>query len=398
MRWLPFVVLALALSFVGCHSVEPDPVEPTQPTEAKGPPPSTSPTAGQVLLEAEAGWQATLVLDNRKTGVWTVKVFPFFPIYGSPEVIGLDDLGRLFVMVSYSGKWYPMTVLRDGWWLGGLTHGDVDPRVPGAELYTGGKLGILYQVLPNEDGLPDGRRVVKIPGREIHTILAGDLDPTHAGTELLVFTRPGALYRVTPTAEDGAFESTLLEEYDGRIRDAVVLPDGKRIATVSRTGHLRLLTLTAAGPQWETIYEVPMGMGRIAMDAGGPNLVLYTTHDDGRISRHEEQGGKWRHEIIYHGPQGPRGITVGRFDDDDQTETVAIFGYSGRVELLTGKAGKWKAETLYIDSTEGHWITTGELDGRNGTDELVCSGFGGRIVMLFRPPGYGRKELALEEK
>lgn len=398
MRWFPVVMIALALSLAGCKSVDSDPADPPAPTEAKGPPPPTHPTAGQVLLDAESGWQATLVLDNRKTGVWTVKVFPFFPIYGSPEVIGLDDLGRLFVMVSYSGKWYPMNVLRDGWWLGGLTHGDVDPRVPGAELYTGGKLGILYQVLPNEDGLPDGRRIANIPGREIHTILGGDLDPTSPGSELLVFTRPGALYRVTPMGENGAFEATLIEEYPGRIRDAVILPDGKRIATVSRTGEMRILMLTTSGPKWETIYQVDMGLGRIAMDASGPNLVLYTTHDDGRIGRHEERDGAWKHEIIYHGPQGARGVTVGRFDDDDKTETVAIFGYSGRVELLTGKAGKWKAETLFIDSTEGHWIATGELDGRNATDELVCSGFGGRIVMLFRPPGYGRKELAVEEE
>jgi hypothetical protein len=388
MKFVSALLLVLITAVAGCRSGSPEPA-----TEPAGPPPPTSPTAGQVLLDAEAGWQATLLLDNKNVGVWTVKVFPFFPIYGSPEVIGLDDYGRVFVMVSYSGKWYPMSVLRDGWWLGGLTHGEVDPRIDGPELYTGGKLGILYQIVPTEDGLPDGRRVAKIPGREIHTMLAGDLDPTSDGPELIIFTRPGALYRATPVEGKLEFDVTLLEEYEGRVRDAVVLPDGKRIATVSRTGQMRLLTLTTSGPKWETIYEVPMGLGRIAMDATRPNLVLYTTHDDGRISRHEERGGAWRHEIIYLGPQGPRGVTVGTFDEDDATETIAIFGYSGRVELLTGKNGKWAAETLFVDSTEGHWIATGELDGRNSTDELVCSGFGGRIVMLFRSPGYGLREL-----
>lgn len=67
------------------------------------------------------------------------------------------------------------------------------------------------------------------------------------------------------------------------------------------------------------------------------------------------------------------------------------------MELLTGRDGKWSAETIFVDDSEGHWISVGELDGRNATDELVCSGFGGRIHLLFRPPGYGRTELAVTD-
>ena len=61
----------------------------------------------------------------------------------------------------------PAPVTCQGRRIGGLTHGDVDPRVPGAELYTGGKLGILYQVLPTEDGLPDGRRQITLALRRL---------------------------------------------------------------------------------------------------------------------------------------------------------------------------------------------------------------------------------------
>ena len=63
------------------------------------------------------------------------------------------------------------------------------------------------------------------------------------GSELLVFTSPGALFRVAPTGPHGTFETELLAELPGRIRDAVVLPGdaAPEIATVARTGEGALL-------------------------------------------------------------------------------------------------------------------------------------------------------------
>ncbi len=82
-------------------------------------------------------------------------------------------------------------------------------------------------------------------------------------------------------------------------------------------------------------------------------------------------------------------VAAGRFDADPQAETVAVFGYGGRVQLLTRRPGMaWEARTLFEDIDRGHWLAAAELDGRNGTDELLCTGYSGRIVLLARPPGY----------
>jgi hypothetical protein len=142
-----------------------------------------------------------------------------------------------------------------------------------------------------------------------------------------------------------------------------------------------------------------MGIGRIAT-APGPidgRLVLYTTHDDGRVMRHARvPDGTWRHEAIYLGPQGPRGIAAGRFEADPGVETVAVFGYSRCVELLARRGERWEVTPLFEDLDRGHWLSAAELDGRNATDELLASGYAGRIVLLARPPGFGRTELAAE--
>jgi len=411
-----FLITLLPLAAARAEEAPPpDRPEPEQPLAPDQTPPETGkpegakapdaqekagdPTKNEVALPASAGWHASLVIDNDDVGIWTVKSFQVFEHLACPEIVGVDNDGRCHVMMSYSGKWTPVTAIHDGKWLGALTHGDVDPRFEGAEIYTGSQRGHIYQVLSYRETVLDSRLIARIPGREIHTVVAGDLDPRTPGRELIVFTRPGALYRLTPDGKDGRFTLTHLQDLPGRIRDAVVLPGPgpATVATVSRTGKLRLLQITKNGPEWQTLYEAPMGKGRIAVapHRRGKPLVIYTTHDDGRILRHEgTTGGTWNTETIYLGPQGTRGIVAGRFDANPDTETVAIFGYSKKVELLTRRADGWKAETLFTDRDKGHWLGVAEVDGRNNTQELIASGYGARIVLLSRPPGYGRTEPA----
>ena len=347
---------------------------------------------GETLLAGAAeGWQASLVIDNGDTGIWTVDSFQVFPQYGCPEVVGLDDAGRCWILVSYSGKWTPRPLIGEGEWLGGLAHGDLDPRVPGAELYTGGRKGELYQVVSYSNGTLDYRRIGTLPGREIHTLIVGDVDPRVEGRELLVLTRPGGLWRSTPDGPDGTFRMVDLGDPGGRVRDAVPLPGPAgsvaRVACVSRAGWLRILTLGPDGPRWKSVYEASMGMGRLALRGGPPGepAVLYSTHDDGRILRHEERrDGSWRTEVIHVSAQGPRGFAWGRLDRDPDVETVATFGYGRDVELLTRTPEGWRAEILFRDRDKGHWLAAAELDGRNDTSEILLSGYGARIVLLAR--------------
>lgn len=362
---------------------------------------ASNPAQSEVRLPAEGGWMATLVLDNAKTGIWTVGAFQVFPQTGTLEIVGLDDLGRAHICSGYSGKWTPATVVSDGKWLGGLAHADIDPRIRGAETYTGSQQGNLYQIVAWPHGVLDYRLIAHLPGKEIHTIVGGELDAAHRGPELIVFTRPAAIYRVTPTGPHGTFETRQLGPYDGRVRQALVLPpvpgESPRIVTVSHNGRLEALRLNAEGPQWKTLYQDSMGLGRVALrpgaDADG-NTVLYTSHDDGRILRHQlDSTDKCVSETIYLGPQGPRGVVAGQFGSSAEEETIAVFGYSRRVELLTRAASGWRVETLFEDGDKGHWLACAELDGRNATREIITSGYSGRIIVLARPPGYGRCEL-----
>lgn len=365
---------------------------------------ATNPAERRVPLQASAGWDASLVLDRGDTGIWTVKAFPVFKQYRGPQVVGLDDAGRCWMMVSYSGKWTPFPTIEEGAWLGALTHGDVDPRVSGPELYTGGKKGNLYQIRTYANAATDHRLIATFPGLELHTIAAVDILPELPGKELLAFTNPGGMFLVTPNGENGGFKTSELGRFPGRIRDALVLPGSgalgrERLATVSRTGELAILSFEGDGHRREILHQSPVGKGRIAMaptsEAG--HTVLYSAQDDGVILRHEESGAGWTTTAIHYGHEGPRGLAAGRFTEGSpiestEAEEVAIFGYSGRVELLTRNTEGWSSKTIFEDRDRGHWLSAVEIDDRNSTLELVASGYGGRIVLLSRPVGYGKKD------
>ncbi len=356
---------------------------------------------GEFPLPAGAGWHASLVLDNGTTGIWTVKQLPVWTAQACPPVVGLDDKGVCHVMVPYSGRWTPYRTIADGKWLGGLDCGDVDPRLPGTEIYAGSQSGNVYQGVAHRTFFLDNRLIAYLPGREVHTIVAGDLDPATAGAELLVFTRPGGLYRITPDGPNGTFRTTLVQDIAGRVRDAVVLParpgQAAEIATVMDAGRLDLLRMTADGPRWENVLSLPMGLGRLAVKPGSTEAgtVLYATVDDGRVFRLERSSGPgWAAEVIYHGPLGPRGIAAGPFHENPALETLAVYGYAGKVEILTRTEAGWTAEVAFQDRDKGHWLCAAEVDGRNGTREILASGYGGRIVLLSRPPGYGERGAA----
>lgn len=350
------------------------------------------PKSEEVVLPAEGGWHAQLVLDRGSTGIWTVGAFPIFDSVGTEEVVALDDEGRCTVLIPYSGRWTPMETLQEGAWLGGLAHGDLDPNVPGRELYTGGKRGDLWQIVAHPHGALETRLVVHLPGEEIHTLVIGDLYPKAPGNEMLMFTWPGGLYVVTGGGPKPAVRR--VQALDTRVRDAVVLPHAEgatpEVAVVSRAGRLETLRLEGDGARWTGIDRQRTGMGRVALREAKGAVILYTVCDDGRVYRYERRADAWRPpELIYAGPLGARGVVSGRFGKDPDQETIAVFGYSGSVEILARESAGWTRTTIFRDRDKGHWLATIEADGRNTTDEILCCGYSGRLTMLHRPPGYG---------
>ncbi len=383
--------LSLVLSSLALHAQKPKEADPAK---------------AEVPLDCAKDWSAFLAYDSGGFGIWDVRCRQLQPRFACPEIIAFDDLGRATVLRSYSGKWTPMQTMQDGRWLAPNCWGEFDASREGPEMYTGGQRGHLYQIWPRPDGGFDSRLVARFPGAEIHTLLMGDLDTARSGKELLVFLLDGRVRLVT--RDEGSAKETIerLPQLPGRIRDAVLLPGSKSkspwFATASRCGEITLYRLRGKVLDRHRILHQDMGFGRVCLGANTKSPVLYVTRDDGLVLRLEpktpgEVEGSWNCEKVYAGPQGLRGIISGKFDDNPQTETLAVFGYSKKVQLLARRGtGPWTVETIFVAKDKGHWLTKGEVDGRNGTEELIASGYSGRVILLARKPGYALKRVAVD--
>lgn len=354
-----------------------------------------------VPLEAAPGWNAERI-HKSDGGVWYARIDKVVDSFGANEVIVGDDKGRLLLLSVYSGQWTAHHVVCDGQWLAPTCSSDVDPRVPGRELYAAGKSGSVHRVVlvpePFARFRLASREIGHAAGEEFHAVVAADLEPG-GPAELLAFGISGACFQLVAEATGEAFSMRLVATLPGRVRDVVVEPGAHgapaRLYAVARSGDWLRLQLHDGRLHQEVLRHEDCGLGRIAMAKQWPG-VFYLTRDDGLVLRLRlEADGRIVREPIFAGGQGLRGVAAGRFFADGR-EAIAVYGYDRTVRLVSRvDGGAWQAETVFVSAQRGHWLAVGELDGRNGTDELVATGFDGDVVLLARPPGHALPGVAL---
>jgi len=343
---------------------------------------------------ASAGWRAELI-HKSDGGIWYAHVGKVVDAYGANEVIAGDDKGRLLLLTVYSGQWTANSVVCDGQWLSPTGSSDVDPRVPGRELYAGGRSGTVHRITLRPQPFArvqlESVEIGHAPGEEFHAMVAADLVPG-GNEELLAFGISGAVFQVVAEPAGDAFAMRRVATVPGRVREVVVEPRGNGAPAwlygVARSGDFLRMHLAAGVLHHEVLLHEDCGLGRLAKARDLPG-VFYLTRDDGVVLRVMlAADGKVTREAIFAGGQGLRGIASGRFFADGR-EAVAVYGYDRAVHLIArGEDSAWAVETVFTSVQRGHWLAVGELDGRNGTDELVATGFDGDIVLLARPPGY----------
>lgn len=378
--------------------------------------PQADPAGGEVPLpKASAEWNAFHLFTSDTWRVHAIGAGHLTRPDGPPEVLFLDELGRCILLTGDSGKYSPRVVVEDSASMSAWAAGDLDPRVPGTELYVGGGSGHVHRVnaRPKRRWVagqaapesPPSTVVGSFEGASLSKFVLGEIDVSRPGNEMLAFTNNGPLLDVRPDPNDGdGLVLTQIGDLGARCRDAVLLPatDGRppRIAALLETGEVGLLVRTEAGFTKSSMCQEDGSIARLARRApsAGQAEVVYVARIDGLILRFLEQAdGTWQREPIYAGPNGPRGLAAGHFDVDPAVETVAVFGYGKKVQLLRRRPGSaWEVETIFVDTGGGHWLTAGELDGRNTTDELVGGGFSYHVFLLTRIPGAGFTGIAVD--
>ncbi|MFO0982634.1 MAG: hypothetical protein U1E76_13030 [Planctomycetota bacterium] len=320
------------------------------------------------------------------------------PDPGDPrlQIVAVDQGGHV-VLVHYDGGVPRASVVHHHRSeLTGLVVADVDPAVPGEEIYVGGaesgeQGGTVTQIVITEQGANAAR--IWLGGAYVHSIERVDPGVRGEPARLLVATYAGEIHLLTPAARGEPWpdrilhrEATSADPEDVKIKDAAFLraaSGGARheALVVFKTGRALLLDIERP-EQARFVHTEPGGLSRVTADADGG---AYLTGYQGRVLHLARAGDAWRIEVMAHeGPEsGLRGLVLGRFPlPQGGVAPMAVFGFHGLCRALTPRLGAWDTTTLFRDRDRGHTIEAADLVAGNDADELIVSGYSRRIAVL----------------
>jgi hypothetical protein len=361
---------ATGLALVGCASVK----------------------SSEVRWEPVVAWEGDAAVERIRAG----RPDPSDPRL---QLVGVDQAGTV-VRVRFDGDVPRSDVIyRHGVELTGAAIADVDPTVPGEEIYVGGYAsgtgregtgGAVIQIVLTPDG-PKTRRVYT-GDAYVHAI--DRLLPATAGdpVRLVVTTYAGEIHLLTPTGGDGPWQDRLIyrdapsaDPEVPKIKDVTLLRD-----LTGRTPHEamvvmkmgRVVVLDLERPETaRLVHSEEGGLSRVNADAeGGAFMSGYF----GRLLHLVRDGDAFRVEAIHHEAKdsGLRGASLGRFPVPGGTATLGTFGFFKYCRVLTPRLGAWDATTIFEDTDRGHAMEVADLVPGNDADEIALGGYSKRITIL----------------
>lgn len=355
--------------------------------------------APRVRWEPTVVWQGDAAFETVKAG----RPDPEDP---NPQIVGADQKGRV-VLVNFNGGRAPRArVIYDNRSeVTGLCLADIDPDVPGEEIYAGcyepgeeGAGGNVVQIARTPSGWK-ARRIFDA-GAYVHALAA--VPPARAGApaRLVAATYANEIHLIAPVPS-GPWRAEPLYRGPRALADAgprdprARLKDVALVADPSGRPPHEILAVGAGGDAIHVDLDRP-GSGRVVhVEEGGLSRVCpdgtsgaYACGYAGRLLRFVRAGaGGWKVEVCAREGKesGLRGVATGRFPLPDGGDArLAIFGFHARCRLLP--PGGEDPLTIFEDAGRGHALAAADLVPGNDADELILGGYSKRIVVLVARP------------
>jgi hypothetical protein len=321
------------------------------------------------------------------------------------QAVSVDQAGDVALVRFPGGAPRARVIYRHGCELTGLAISDIDPAVPGEEIYVGGFASgegregvggaVLQLVVTAGAQAARVRRIWEGPAY-VHSVERVEPQSAGEGPRLLVATYEGELHLLAPTAGDGPWADRLLHREPPsddpeavKIKDVGFLrdPSGRpphEALVAFKTGRLLLLDLTHP-ERARTILDEPGGLSRVTPDADGG---AYVTGYFGRVLHYTRAADGLQLEVVDQegADSGLRGVVLGDFPVDGTTAHLVLFGFHKLCRALVPRQGVLDPVTLYVDVDRGHTIEAADLVPGNGADELLLGGYSLRMTMLVARP------------
>lgn len=350
--------------------------------------------SGEVAWKPVVCYQAKGAIERIKCG---------HPDAGDPnlQAVSVDQAGDVALMHFRGSEVSSQVIYSNTSELTGLSISDLDPAVPGEEIYVGGYSGgtgmegtggqVLQLVLqPGSKGKARVRQIFSGPVY-IHSVERVEPQAAGEGPKLLVSTYDGSIHLLTPTASGPWDDRVLHTEPPSDDPDAVKIkdvgflrdPSGRaphEALVAFKTGRLLQIDIDHPGDA-HYILDEPGGLSRITPD---PDGGAYVTGYFGRLMHWVPGANGLEMTVIDQEgvDSGLRGVVLGDFPVDGTVAHKVVFGFHKLCRALVPRLGVLDPVTLYVDIDRGHTIEAADLVPGNGADELLLGGYSLRVTML----------------
>jgi hypothetical protein len=361
---------------------------------------TAAPGAPAVRWEPEVLWKGEFAFERIRTG---------HPDATDPalQIVGVDQGGQVVLCHVGDGERRASVIYDHGTELTGLVVGDVDPAIPGEEIYVGGNGkpdgtigeggrrsgtgGAVLQLVPGPGGAK-ARRIFD-GGAYVHSIERVEPQSPGDTPRLLASDYDGVVHLLTPTPGTGPWDDRVLYREpppknpdDPKVKDAGFLADASgrprhEVLLVLKTGRAILLDLDDPSKA-HLVHEEPGGLSRVTPD---PDGGAWVTGYAGRAMHWVREGDGFRIDVLEQEgvDSGLRGCVPGRFPTPDGgVAPLVIFGFNRLCRTLTPRNGAWDPTTIFRDADRGHTMEAADLVPGNDADELVLGGYSRAITLL----------------
>lgn len=352
----------------------------------------------------DVAWRPVICVETT-AAIERIRCGKLDPREAVPHAAAVDQAGDVAWIAFDGGTPRAETIYRHDGELTGLAIGDVDPLVPGAEIYVGGRRG---GGLPEEAGgavvqlVVDARANVRVRrllecSAYVHSIERVPTRADGSGGGLLVCTYRGEIHRLTPTPGAGPWRDEVLwadapaqDVETPKIKDAAFLvrADGSptnEALVAFKTGRLAWIDVERPG-SFRVIHEEAGGLSRVTP---APDGSAYVTGYAGRLLHVTRSGGDFQVAVLAQEgvDSGLRGAVLGRFPVSSRTRSgLVVFGFHKRCRALVERLGVLDPVTLYVDVDRGHTVEAADLVPGNDADELLVGGYSKRVTLLVPGP------------
>ena len=297
-------------------------------------------------------------------------------------IVGIGGIGK-------SGVWSNV-LYRHSAKLNTALVADLDPDLPGNELYVGGggssSPGEILQIHRNGNRW-DVKSVWEGDGF-VHSLAV--LPPRNSGSPSLVFvTYAGKIIELTSKSTKGWKSQVLHTESLSADSNRLLLKDivagringrdGRFVLACSKAGNGILVNADEPG-SGKTIHSEEGGIARVNMDADGR---IFCACNHGNVLRLQYHDNHWTTDTLYRSLDELRGVGCGSFATPAGTAPIAIYGYDAFVRMLFDNGTGWDTYTVWRDSDRAHSLSIGDVIPGNGSDEVLAGGYSGKLTLLY---------------